>query len=199
MTGGPLDVGPLARAVNSPHRRPDMQTPVGERPFRKFDNWHPTIRRSDQALARFLCLRGRLPNGPPVCPVDAQAATRTWPRPRPQPLSRPSRRTPSEWRGRSPSARNTGSQRHFRLSATQIVADPCLRRAGRVNSRKGYRHRDFDTRAGTMDLAVPKLRQGSLLPGMAVGAPAAGRKSPHPSRLPVLRRRGVSTWGWTTS
>jgi putative transposase len=35
----------------------------------------------------------------------------------------------------------------------------------RVNSRNGYRHRDFDTRAGTMDLAVPKLRQGSYFPG----------------------------------
>ena len=35
----------------------------------------------------------------------------------------------------------------------------------RVNSRNGYRHRDFDTQAGTMDLAVPKLRQGSYFPG----------------------------------
>jgi putative transposase len=39
------------------------------------------------------------------------------------------------------------------------------RSAERVNSRNGYRHRDFDTRAGTMDLAVPKLRQGSYFPG----------------------------------
>jgi putative transposase len=39
------------------------------------------------------------------------------------------------------------------------------RSADRVNSRNGYRHRDFDTRAGTMDLAVPKLRQGSYFPG----------------------------------
>jgi putative transposase len=34
----------------------------------------------------------------------------------------------------------------------------------RVNSRNGYRHRDFDTRAGTLDLAIPKLRQGSYFP-----------------------------------
>src|SRR3954452_22791078 len=34
----------------------------------------------------------------------------------------------------------------------------------RVNQRNGYRHRDFDTRAGTVDLAVPKLRQGSYFP-----------------------------------
>ena len=35
---------------------------------------------------------------------------------------------------------------------------------GRVNSRNGYRHRDFDTRAGTLDIAIPKLRQGSHFP-----------------------------------
>ena len=35
---------------------------------------------------------------------------------------------------------------------------------GRVNRRNGYRHRDFDTRAGTIDVAVPKLRTGSYFP-----------------------------------
>ncbi len=35
----------------------------------------------------------------------------------------------------------------------------------RVNSRNGYRHRDWDTRAGTIDLSVPKLRSGSYFPG----------------------------------
>jgi len=34
----------------------------------------------------------------------------------------------------------------------------------RTNRRNGYRHRDFDTRAGTVDVAVPKLRQGSYFP-----------------------------------
>src|SRR4051794_37397783 len=34
----------------------------------------------------------------------------------------------------------------------------------RVNSRNGYRHRDLDTRVGTLDVAVPKLRTGSLFP-----------------------------------
>ncbi|MFZ2511875.1 MAG: IS256 family transposase, partial [Gordonia sp. (in: high G+C Gram-positive bacteria)] len=38
------------------------------------------------------------------------------------------------------------------------------RSAERVNSRNGYRHRDLDTRVGTLDVAVPKLRQGSLYP-----------------------------------
>ena len=34
----------------------------------------------------------------------------------------------------------------------------------RVNSRNGYRRRDWDTRAGTVELAVPKLRQGTYYP-----------------------------------
>jgi putative transposase len=38
------------------------------------------------------------------------------------------------------------------------------RSSERVNSRNGYRHRDLDTRVGTLDVAVPKLRTGSLYP-----------------------------------
>ncbi len=34
----------------------------------------------------------------------------------------------------------------------------------RVNSRNGYRRRDWDTRAGTIELAIPKLREGSYFP-----------------------------------
>jgi putative transposase len=34
----------------------------------------------------------------------------------------------------------------------------------RVNQRNGYRARDWDTRAGTVELAIPKLRQGSYFP-----------------------------------
>lgn len=34
----------------------------------------------------------------------------------------------------------------------------------RVNSRNCYRQREWDTRAGTIDLAIPKLRQGSYFP-----------------------------------
>jgi transposase-like protein len=34
----------------------------------------------------------------------------------------------------------------------------------RVNRRNGCRHREFDTRAGTLDVAIPKLRQGSYFP-----------------------------------
>lgn len=34
----------------------------------------------------------------------------------------------------------------------------------RVNRRNGYRRREWDTRAGTVELAIPKLRQGSYFP-----------------------------------
>jgi putative transposase len=34
----------------------------------------------------------------------------------------------------------------------------------RTNQRNGYRSREWDTRAGTVELAIPKLRQGSYFP-----------------------------------
>ena len=37
-----------------------------------------------------------------------------------------------------------------------------------VNRRNGYRERDFDTRTGTLELRVPKLQAGQLLPGVAL-------------------------------
>ncbi|WP_203832998.1 IS256 family transposase, partial [Actinoplanes lobatus] len=38
------------------------------------------------------------------------------------------------------------------------------RSAERANSRNGYRQREWDTRAGTIELAIPKLRSGSYFP-----------------------------------
>src|ERR671923_2023243 len=38
------------------------------------------------------------------------------------------------------------------------------RTSERTNSRNGYREREWDTRAGTIELAVPKLREGSYFP-----------------------------------
>jgi putative transposase len=35
---------------------------------------------------------------------------------------------------------------------------------GRVNSRNGYRRRELDTRTGTFEVAIPKLRAGSYFP-----------------------------------
>src|SRR3954447_24266517 len=34
----------------------------------------------------------------------------------------------------------------------------------RTNRRNGYRHRDLGTRAGTLDVAIPKLREGTFFP-----------------------------------
>ncbi|WP_414835979.1 transposase [Corynebacterium timonense] len=34
----------------------------------------------------------------------------------------------------------------------------------RTNHRNGYRHRDLDTRVGTIDVRIPKLRHGSFFP-----------------------------------
>ena len=34
----------------------------------------------------------------------------------------------------------------------------------RINSRNGYRERTWDTRAGSVELKIPKLRQGSYFP-----------------------------------
>ena len=36
-----------------------------------------------------------------------------------------------------------------------------VRSEDRVNSRNGFRERAWDTRAGTIDLEIPKLRQGT--------------------------------------
>ena len=41
----------------------------------------------------------------------------------------------------------------------------------RLNHRNGYRERAWDTRAGRIDLAIPKLRKGSYFP-------AKGRERP---------------------
>ncbi|GIH50583.1 Transposase, Mutator family [Microbispora rosea] len=42
------------------------------------------------------------------------------------------------------------------------------RSSERTNQRNGYRTRAWDTRAGTVELAIPKLRQGSALADGAV-------------------------------
>lgn len=48
--------------------------------------------------------------------------------------------------------------------ATRCGAGFGERNEGRQNRRNGYRERDFETRMGTVDLAIPKLRQGTYFP-----------------------------------
>jgi transposase-like protein len=38
------------------------------------------------------------------------------------------------------------------------------RTAERINHRNGFRDRDWETRAGTVELRIPKLRKGSYFP-----------------------------------
>ena len=38
------------------------------------------------------------------------------------------------------------------------------RNPDRINHRNGYRERDWQTRAGTVELRIPKLREGSYFP-----------------------------------
>jgi transposase-like protein len=45
----------------------------------------------------------------------------------------------------------------------------------RVNSRNGYRRLDWDTRAGTIELAIPKLRHGSYFPAFLEHRRRGGR------------------------
>ena len=68
------------------------------------------------------------------------------------------------------------------------------RRAGELAQRLS-RARRWDTRAGTIDLAIPKLRTGQLLPRLADRAPPPGRAGPRGRRRPVLRRRGLDPPG----
>ena len=48
---------------------------------------------------------------------------------------------------------------------TLCGAAPGERSTERTNQRNGYRDRDWHTRAGTVELRIPKLRRGSYFPG----------------------------------
>ena len=50
--------------------------------------------------------------------------------------------------------------------SAQIGAEHSERTLDRVTHRNGYRLRDWDTRAGTIELAIPRVRQGSYLPSI---------------------------------
>jgi transposase-like protein len=58
------------------------------------------------------------------------------------------------------------AQRLMALEVETLTgAEPGARTPDRLNQRNGYRDRDWDTRAGTIELRIPKLRKGSYFPG----------------------------------
>ena len=59
----------------------------------------------------------------------------------------------------------------------------------RTNSRNGYRHRDFDTRAGSLDVAIPKLRSGSSFPDWLLQRRKTRREGPDLGGGPLFSTR----------
>src|SRR3990170_327145 len=49
--------------------------------------------------------------------------------------------------------------------AAKLGADPHERTPDRLGYRNGHRSRDWDTRAGTIELDIPRTRQGPDFPG----------------------------------
>jgi len=47
-----------------------------------------------------------------------------------------------------------------------VGAEPHQRTLSRTTYRNGYRERDWDTRVGTVDLQIPKLREGTYFPSL---------------------------------
>ena len=50
--------------------------------------------------------------------------------------------------------------------SAQIGAQHGERNPDRITHRNGYRNRDWDTRVGTMELRIPKVREGSYFPSL---------------------------------
>jgi putative transposase len=58
------------------------------------------------------------------------------------------------------------AQRLMELEVEGLTGAAHGERSGdRINHRNGYRDRDWETRAGTVELRIPKLRRGSYFPG----------------------------------
>lgn len=73
-----------------------------------------------------------------------------------------------------------------------VGAEYGLPTLGRTVQRNGYRHRDLDTRVGTIDVTIPKLRKGTYFPEWFLER----RKRAEAALIPVVADRylaGVST------
>ncbi len=83
-------------------------------------------------------------------------------------------------------------QRLMDLEAQALCgAEPHERSEDRVNQRNGYRPRQLETRIGTLDLRIPKLRHGSYLPAFL-----SPRKASEQALVAVVQEayvKGIST------
>ena len=78
------------------------------------------------------------------------------------------------------------------MSKALIGAGRHERSAERLNYRNGYRERSLDTRLGSLQLRIPKLRQGSYFPPFL-----EPRKTAEKALVTVIQEAwigGVSTW-----
>jgi putative transposase len=76
------------------------------------------------------------------------------------------------------------AQRMMEMNAESLCAAAYGERSPeRLNSRNGYRERLWETRAGSIDLKIPKLRKGSYFPGFL-----EPRRTAEKALAAVLRR-----------
>ncbi len=77
---------------------------------------------------------------------------------------------------------------------THVGAAPHERTATRTGQRNGYRERAWDTRVGTIDLRVPRVRDGSYAPSLL--EPRRRAEQALASVIqPGVRRRGLDAPG----
>jgi putative transposase len=75
----------------------------------------------------------------------------------------------------------------------------------RVTKRNGYRERDWDTRVGTIELAIPKLRAGSYFPEWLLQPRRRAEQAfvsviadaISPASRPAGSRSWCSSWAWS--
>jgi len=74
-------------------------------------------------------------------------------------------------------------------------AGPNEKSPDRLASRNGYRERRFDTRLGSIELLIPKLRKGSYFPGASWNrASARSGRCWRSSRRPTSRASAPARW-----